>query len=320
MAVSLPACDGIIYDDLDPCPHGVRLRFVYDHNMEFVNSFYKQADCLSLYVFDAEGNFVTKQVETTENLKKPDYAMQLDLERGNYRFLAYAGLECPEHSFSVVYELQAGRTPNEDTAMQVAMDEGKWGTSLHDLFYGSLNTTVEGDYYVDDTLYMVKNTNNIRVMLQQVEASRPLDDRNFTFTITDDNTLMDHENNLIPNGTVNYTPWAKGTLAAGTTETGEQEAKVAYAEFSTGRLVTRTHQTPRLVVMNKETGNKVIDIPLINYLLLLKSERYATMGAQEFLDRESDWSLIFFLNEEGNWLRTHIVVNDWIVRLNDMEL
>ena len=294
MAVSLPACDGIIYDDLDPCPHGVRLRFVYDHNMEFVNSFYKQADCLSLYVFDAEGNFVTKQVETTENLKKPDYAMQLDLERGNYRFLAYAGLECPEHSFSVVNEPQAGRTPNEDTAMQVAMDEGKWGTSLHDLFYGSLNTTVEGDYYVDDTL--------------------------FTFTITDDNTLMDHENNLIPNGTVNYTPWAQGTLAAGTTETGEQEAKVAYAEFSTGRLVTRTHQTPRLVVMNKETGNKVIDIPLINYLLLLKSERYATMGAQEFLDRESDWSLIFFLNEEGNWLRTHIVVNDWIVRLNDMEL
>ena len=44
------------------------------------------------------------------------------------------------------------------------------------------------------------------------------------------------------------------------------------------------------------------------------------MGAQEFLDRESDWSLIFFLDQDGNWLRTQIVINDWVVRLNDMEL
>ena len=42
MAVSLPACDGVIYDDLDPCPHGVRLRFVYDHNMEFAYRLIKE--------------------------------------------------------------------------------------------------------------------------------------------------------------------------------------------------------------------------------------------------------------------------------------
>ena len=43
------------------------------------------------------------------------------------------------------------------------------------------------------------------------------------------------------------------------------------------------------------------------------------MGDQEFLDRENNWSLIFFLDNNHNWIRTHIVVNDWIVRINDAE-
>lgn len=31
-----------IYEDLDPCVHGVSLRFVYDYNMEYANAFPKK--------------------------------------------------------------------------------------------------------------------------------------------------------------------------------------------------------------------------------------------------------------------------------------
>lgn len=321
MAITFPACDGIIYDDLDPCSHGVSLRFVYDHNMEFANSFHQQVDCLTLYIYDAQGNFVTKAVETTDVLKDENYRMQIDLEEGDYRIIAYGGLACEEHSFSVVEEPIPTRAAL-DTDMQVVMNDGALGTQLHDLYYGDLKMTVEANGYVESTLYLMKNTNHLRIMLQQVDNRLPLDDTHFAFTITDDNTRMDHNNDLVASGTVSYTPWAQGTVGVGTTEgsEGEEEAKVAYAELSTARLVARTQQAPRLVVMNKETDQEVINIPLINYLLLLKSERYAQMSAQEFLDRESDWSLIFFLDEQGNWLRTQIVINDWIVRLNDAEL
>ena len=44
------------------------------------------------------------------------------------------------------------------------------------------------------------------------------------------------------------------------------------------------------------------------------------MGAQEFLDRESEWSLIFFLDDGLRWLNTRIVINDWVVRLNHAEM
>jgi hypothetical protein len=164
----------------------------------------------------------------------------------------------------------------------------------------------------------MKNTNNIRIMLQQVDNDVPLDDSKFSFTITDDNTRLAYDNSLIPNGIVSYTPWSRGTIDVGTDEQ-EEGVKVAYAEFATSRLVARTGTTPQLVVTNLETGTEIIHLPLINYLLMMKSEVYAEMQSQEFLDRESEWSLIFFLNKEGNWLRTHIVVNDWIVRLNDTE-
>jgi len=83
------AC-GIINEDLDPCPDAaVNLRFVYEYNMEFANAFHNQVDCLSLYIYDEEGNFVTKQTELTrENLADENFRISLKLPEGNYRAIA----------------------------------------------------------------------------------------------------------------------------------------------------------------------------------------------------------------------------------------
>ena len=47
VAALLSSCHGI-YNDLEPCTRGVRLRFVYDYNMEYANAFHSQVDCLAL--------------------------------------------------------------------------------------------------------------------------------------------------------------------------------------------------------------------------------------------------------------------------------
>ncbi len=64
----------------------------------------------------------------------------------------------------------------------------------------------------------------------------------------------------------------------------------------------------------------VVSIPLVNYLLLLKSEKYARMQSQEYLDRELSWDMIFFLDSDNTWMKTHILINNWVVRLNDAVL
>lgn len=90
-ALSLSSCESI-YEDLAPCSHGVSLRFVYDYNMEYANAFPKKVDCLTLLIYDSGGNYVGMRTVTGPELQDETYRMQLDLEPGRYRFIAYGGM------------------------------------------------------------------------------------------------------------------------------------------------------------------------------------------------------------------------------------
>ncbi len=87
MIAALPACESI-YEDLQPCPHGVSLRFVYDYNMTYSNAFPREVDCLTLLVFDDEGRYVATETVMGAELRDENYRMTLDLEAGTYRFVA----------------------------------------------------------------------------------------------------------------------------------------------------------------------------------------------------------------------------------------
>lgn len=307
-----------IYDDLAPCPHGVSLRFVYDYNMLYANAFPSSVDCLTLYVYDEGGHYVDTRVVTGPELQDENYRMILDLEEGTYRFVAYGGLACGKKSFSLLQEPAAG---SRYADLRTALDLGHVSApvpaqrELHDMFWGEL-TLAAAELYSEGTVKMQKNTNNIRIVLQQLNG-RPVHVDDFEFTLTDDNSLFGCDNDLIANGTVTYRPWASGQAVAGAADDGEPVV-VAYSEFSTSRLMTKN--APRLVIRLKADGREIVNIPLNDYLLLLKSDLYARMDAQEFLDRESVWSLVFFLGSDMTWIRTHIKINDWIVRINDADM
>lgn len=307
-----------IHEDLMPCERGVSLRFVYDYNMEYANAFPSKVHCLTLYVYDGEGNYVATFTEKTDVLKDENYRMKIDLEPGDYSMVAYGGLACEDRSFTVTDEpLEAA---DKLTALSVRMNHNELTSDqlLHDFFYGKLDVTVKENMYKDETVYMMKNTNNIRVILQQMNGM-PVSDKDFTFRIVnDDNTLFAYDNSLILNGAVTYAPWSQGQRTVGEGEEGTGKVTVAYAEFSTSRLTVGNH--PRLVVTNNTTGADVLNIPLNDYLLLLKSDRYADMPDQEYLDRENEWSMIFFLDENHLWVDAQIIINDWVVRLNNITM
>ncbi len=310
----LSSCNAI-YDDLDECPQGLRLRFVYDYNMEFANAFPSQVDCLTLLIYNEEGRYVATRTASRPGLENENYRMTIDLPEGKYHLLAYGGMDCTQSSFHFV------ETPADGTLMQnveVEMNSGyvdvSKGRELHPLFYGSLDAAVEATdtEYREETVPMMKDTNNLRILLQHLDGS-PVDSELFDFKLTDDNTLMNYLNAPVPTSMSVYAPWVTGSASAGLNPDGS-EAILAYAEFSFARLVTSN--SPRLLVTLRADGSEVINIPLINYLALLKSDHYNKMSTQEYLDRESRWSMIFFLGENNVWIRTHIVINDWIVRIN----
>ena len=89
MSVSLSSCEKI-YDDLEACPHGVSLRFVYDYNMAYANAFSRKVDCLTLYVYDNEDNYVATHVVTADSLLQDEgWRMQLELPE---RKLSFCGI------------------------------------------------------------------------------------------------------------------------------------------------------------------------------------------------------------------------------------
>lgn len=305
-----------IHEDLMPCERGVSLRFVYDYNMEYANAFPSKVHCLTLYIYDGEGNYVGTRVEKTDVLKDENYRMKIDLEPGDYSMVAYGGVACDDRSFTVIDEPTDAADKLTALSVQMSHNELTSDKLLHDFFYGKLDVTVEENNYKDETVYMMKNTNNIRIILQQMNGM-PVSDKDFTFRIVnDDNTLFAYDNSLIENGAVTYMPWAQGQRTVGDGEEGTGKVTVAYAEFSTSRLTVGNH--PRLVIANNETGEDVLNIPLNDYLLLLKSDRYADMTDQEYLDRENEWSMIFFLDKNHLWVDAQIIINDWVVRLNNV--
>ena len=313
------SCDAF-KEDLPPCPEGVALRFVFDYNMEFANAVPSQVDCLTLLVYDAAGNYVTTRTETTSVLADENWRMNIDLPAGQtYHFVAYGGLECSQSTFSFVNTPAAGSSLNQ---LQVTMDadciDADPGKDLHPLFFGDLDLAVPtgATDYTAGTVYMMRDTNTLRILLQNVDGT-PCYASDFTFTLTDNNTLFNFDNNVIPTTDgIQYIPYYTGDVTPGLNGDGS-DVVLAASEFSTSRFMETSNA--RLIIKNKANGNVVLSIPIINYLLLLRSQQYASMGDQEFLDREHRWNVILFL-EHGRWVDTHIVVNDWNVRINHAEL
>ncbi|MBD5225155.1 MAG: FimB/Mfa2 family fimbrial subunit [Bacteroidales bacterium] len=325
MAMAASSCNDLIYEDLDDCDRGLKVRFVYDYNMEFANAFPAQVHCLTLLVYDGAGKYVRTVAATDrEQLSDEYWRMTLDLPAGKYQLLAYGGMECADASFRFVTE------PGPQVAMtslKVELEQSQLtspvGTDLHPLFYGYLGdlTVSQSDTdYREVTVNMMKDTNNLRILLQNISGT-PVDEADFRFELTDnENSLFNWDNSLLPVEEFAYMPWAQGNAEYIFTDDEDHVSTAAFAEFSTSRFTTASKT--RLTIVRASDNRTILSIPLVQYLLMLKSQHFDYMKSQEFLDRESRWNVIFFLDSDkgGTWVTTHFVVNNWTVRINNISM
>jgi len=307
---------GCIKDDNngDDCGSGLRIYYRYDYNMEFADAFHSQVHRVDLYIFDEDECFVRKVTDQGAALANNNYYMEVDLEPGTYHFVVWAGLI--EESFEEVETMEARISEKIHLKVALLMEEDHVSDhELQALWHGEKESVVvTGKGYEETTVSLIKDTNDIRVILQQVNGV-PMSVDDFYFEITDDNSLLNYDNRIIPNGTVTYHACYQGELTLGDV----QPVSVVYFEANTSRLVEDSEA--RLRVLKASDGSTVIDIPLIDYLLLTEMEGYkGRMTNDEYLNRQHEYSLIFFLDPNLSWLQTEIIVNGWTVRFNNGEL
>lgn len=324
-AVFLPvtSCD-TVWDDDDDCPTEYRVKFEYDYNMLHADAFASQVHSVTLYAFDADGKLVLQQTEQGDALADPNYTMALDVNPGNYQLIAWAGLQDGD-AFTVPQLTEGVSTLNELTCRINRYPYTLHGEQvdsvgyLQPLWHGSADTrtTSRAGRAELITVPLVKNTNTLRIILQQIAAG-PVDASQFEFTVTDENGLMLHDNSLDPNdGALTYMPYYQAQGSADIEGTAsEDQLNMAVAELSTGRLMADSDV--RLTISNRQTGETVLSIPLIDYLELCKTVANYDMPLQEYLDREDTYTMTFFLDTNNAWINTQVIINNWIVRYNDI--
>ncbi len=286
-----------------------KVMFKYDYNMNYTDAFAQEVSVVTLYLLDDSGNIVWQKSEEGTALARADYAMEVDVAPGTYSLLAWCGTK-ELGSFTVSSDLQCrlNRNYSAEGTPYVDTDLDRW-------FHGFVSRQVfpeeEGTYTY--TVSLVKDTNLFHVVLQH-ESGSEIDADKFLFTITADNGLMDWDNTLLPDEEITYCAWYTG---AGSAETEPYSTRAtgsaAVADITTARLVT--DHAPSLTVTNLEEGEVLFSVPLIDYALLVKDNYDANMGDQEFLDRQDEWEIVFFLDDGERWLNGYIYINSWKVVL-----
>ncbi len=335
---ALVACDSMIYDDEGDCSIHYRVKFRYDRNLKFADAFAHEVESVTLYVLDTEGRVIWQKTEEGEALAAEDYAMTVDIEPGDYDLLAWCVIEdgtsfaIPSSTVGRELTCTLNRERDTDGTAHVRTD-------LDRLYHGYLAdqhfADTEGTYVF--TVPLAKNTNNVRVVLQHL-SGEPVDQDRFTFSIEASNGSMNWDNGLLPDERITYHAWltrsgtaevvptptiAPGIAAPFALPLPAEESRtlssvsVAIAELTTARLVKG--DDVRLTV-KKDTGEPVLSIPLIDYALLVKGEYNRKMDDQEYLDRQDEYNMTFFLDEKDQWYNAYIYVNSWMVVLQNTGL
>lgn len=290
----MTSCDSF-NEDLLECR--LFVKFKYDYNMEFADAFHSQVDKVELYVFDKDGKFLFKQTEEGSTLGTGSYLMEVKLPVGQYQFMAWAGA----HDSYDITSLQAGVSSIADLKLQLKREETLIiDKELEPLWYGEINNVdFTGTTDQTEVINLIKDTNKVRFVFQgSNEDSWGVDVNAYTYEIIESNGYLAHDNSLLGDDNLSFRPYhiEQKNLAAG------------IVELNTMRFLA--NRNARFVVTEKATGKKVFNINLTDFLVMTKIEGH-NMSVQEYLDRESEYKIVFFFADNDPWLVLQININGW---------
>lgn len=322
-------CDSAIYDEEGDCDPVHVIRFCYDMNLKFADAFPAEVPSVDLYVFDSEGRLVTTVSRYVTGEDARDFSIELrGLAPDHYNLLAWCGVKGSEY-----FKVNPFGEPNPDIykhICRISRDDadGNIRNDIGRLYHGKLDnvdmTADEGRH--EHVVKLTKNTNVVRVVLQHLSGA-PMNKDDYDITITDINGLYDYKNDLLEDTELVYHPWIirSGEASFHPEDKPEEEVHTSVsavvAELTVGRLMVDRRKTVALTVRNSHTGDLIFSVPLIDDLLLVSGFYYSEdgrtpMGEQEYLDRQDEYPMTFFLDEKDVWIKSLIYINSWRVVRN----
>lgn len=334
------SCDDVLFDKEGDCSVKYRVKFIYDMNLKWANAFPSEVTSVNLYAFDKDGVFYKEFTASGEALARPDFYIELDVPAGEYQLVAWCGLKnngVEEESFTVTRPV-AGVTHLDDFVCELNTASTKSGEGslvsdrrLYFLYHGNISVNFpdsnDGETYYY-TMPLVKDTNHIRIILQELASGEDMIPSDYDITIEAADGLMAYNNDLLPSPVVTYKPWSKVQDEVGVGRVDVENGDIKYvkgivADLSVARIMAFQEDSFYLVVRNSESEELIARVPIIKYALLAKKYYELaynhTMTNQELLDREDEYVMTFFL-EKGKWISNYIDILQWRIIADDYEI
>ena len=309
-----------IRDSYDHC--GVYLEFIFDHNMDYEDTFVSEISDVDVYVFDGKGRFLFTRHAECAGLTDGKKMWLNDMEFNTYKILVVGGM-C-EH-FSLAShdggELVPGEHDIQHARLALRRLAAETDKEFPHIWFGE--KTVEIDYSADQSVWpvrLVRNTNKFKVELSRRDKSSDPGTRSsapYTFEIVaPEGAVYDCDNNPSIREKVVYKTYDLNTGGSG--------GAISVGRLNTMRLFDDDPDGYQLIVRKTSTGEKMWEFDLMEFLRKRKPASRpdgSTLPMQEYLDREWNWELniLYDLDDDSAFMAVAIVVNGWIIWLNEIE-
>lgn len=321
--LGLCSCN-LINDDSD-CVESVNIfQFHYDRNLKFACASDREVKSVTFMAFDAKTGTLAYADRLVRDHAEGEPELKVRIEPGEYDVLVWAG------NYDQHYQVPTPKVGSSKLTDFTCALAAPAGTKLESLFHCLERVTL--GYAAESApnyhhLTLTKDTNRVRVLLQHLHGE-PVNASDFIFEIADNNSLLDYNNTLHPlTEQVTYSPIFvhSGSTDINTNPRNDEvggraqtTAAVAMAEFDINRLFD--DGGTKIVVKRKSDNATVIDLPLVRYALMMKGYDWADMDPQEYLDRQDEYNLTFFLDSDNKWISASIIVNDWKVIIKETDI
>lgn len=318
----------LVTDELDPCPARLSIKFVYDYNIKWGDAFLHEVPTVNVWAFNSDGRLVWSEGAAVQPDENGNFFLYPDLPEGRYDFVAWCGIQDNEQ-FDLATYSPASREELEVT-MRTLEENGIYtsGSRLTPIYHADnlgvdyiINQSASTDQVV--TMSLMKDTKDIRVILRNMDGSE-IEEQEFEVSISvPNNSLYAWNNDLLPSHTVLYEPWdtrygitsnpEDTDINEDETREGETITSIATLiyDLSTGRLMENSNAI--LTIHRNWDDRDLVRIKLVEYLLMIKGH-YGNISDQEYLDRQDDYSIAFFLDPSSNYHVAGIVyINGWAV-------
>lgn len=336
--------------DRTDCPEGLYVNFVYDYNTQRADMFKDHVGYVTLYVFDESDRLVMQRSTGNYGKDRPlasyDYRMHFlpgELPDGKYRLMALALQKDWDEALSTKgakyrrTTLSAGDRKQE---LSVVLDrekenaDGLWPVSCeapldtlwHGTMLGASEVKVKADSVSYATVSMVRDTKTLNVTVRDIDKPADALAENYAITITAPNGRLDCENNVLPDDTLLYTPYASWTTKFPDSAANDDPElqRTAHYDINFNRLLFDGHENEfaTMKLVNRKNGKIIGEFNLARLLAEARTAfELRAYSRQEYLDREYDYRLDFLLKGD-RWRYIYITIGvlSWELRIENEEL